>query len=455
MDQICQYIDEHKDELIQTLQRWISIPSLKGEAADGAPFGKEVKRALDTALHDSGAMGFATRNLDGYAGDVSMGPAGVNPLAILAHLDIVPVGDGWTVDPFAGIVVGGDIIGRGVSDDKGPAVAALFAMKAVLDSGRPLKREVRLILGCDEESGMGDMKYYREHAHLPREGFSPDASYPVINTEKGMVGIKLTAPAATEGLRVQKIVVGERHNVIPGAASAIIEGDEELCRHINSLAKEMAVAVQAEQTAEGIVLSAKGIAGHASMPETARNAIGELLLMLRALGVQGPLKAMADYVGVEYDGDSLGVACSDQTSGALTCNLGILRYDETGLYAELDIRYPLLCDGKQVVSIIESTLNGILNVETLSFSKPHHVSPNSKLVSALLDAYHIQTGRPRECVAIGGGTYARCMEEGVAFGANFPEDKEMAHQADEAIKIETLMENVKIMARAILLLAGE
>ncbi|HPF87099.1 MAG TPA: dipeptidase PepV [Candidatus Limiplasma sp.] len=455
MQQISQYIDEHKQDFIKTLQRWVSIPSLRGEAAQGAPFGAEVKRALDAALADGQAMGFTTRNLDGYAGDIRMGKLDVNPLAILAHLDVVPVGDGWTVDPFTGIVDGDRFIARGASDDKGPGVAALFAMKAVKESGIPLKREVRLILGCDEESGMGDIAYYKEHFDLPREGFSPDASYPVINTEKGMVGLKLTAPAAAQGLTVKKIAVGQRHNVIPGAASAIIEGDETLCNHINRLAKQMAVAVEASMAEDGIKLSAKGIAGHASMPEKARNAIGELLLMLRALGVQGPLKTLADTVGVEYDGDSLGVACSDQTSGALTCNLGILRYDETGMYAELDIRYPLLCDGKQVIAIIESTLNGLLEVETISFSKPHHVSPKSELVNALLDAYHTQTGRPGECVAIGGGTYARCLQEGVAFGATFPEEEDTAHQANEYMMIDTLMQNIKIMARAILLLAGE
>lgn len=455
MEQICQWIDDHKDNIIQTLQRWLAVPSLKGEPAEGAPYGIEVKRALDTALGDAETMGFATRDLEGYAGDVRMGPLDTEPLAILTHLDIVPVGDSWTVDPFAGVTDGERVFGRGTVDDKGPGVAVLYAMKAVAEAGIPLKREVRLILGCDEESGMGDMAYYKKHHDLPREGFSPDATYPVINTEKGGLVLKLTAPPAAEGLRVKRIVVGERHNVIPGAASALIEGDEALCGHINSLAKEMAVAVEADMTAEGVLLKAKGIAGHASLPELAKNALGELLLMLRALGVQGPLKALADYVGSEYDGYSLGVACSDKTSGALTCNLGILRYGPDGLYAELDIRFPLLCDGLRVADTIRTTFGDMLDVETLGCHVPHHVPENSRLVTALLSAYHTQTGRPKECLAIGGGTYARCLEEGVAFGATFPEEEEMAHQADEYIRIDTLMQTVKILARAIVLLAGE
>lgn len=455
MDRICRWIDNHKDDIIHTLQRWIAIPSIKGEPAEGAPFGREVGRALDAALRDGESMGFATRNLEGYAGDIRMGPPDADPLAILTHLDVVPAGDGWTADPFTGAADGDRVFGRGASDDKGPGVAALYAMKAVMEAEIPLKREVRLILGCDEETGMGDMAYYKERHDLPGEGFSPDARYPVINTEKGILGLKLTAPPAEEGLIVKRIAVGVRRNVIPGAASALIEGGEALCGHINSLAREMAVAVEADMAADGIELKARGVAGHASLPELAKNAIGELLLMLRALGVKGPLKTLADTIGAEYDGSSLGIACSDRTSGALTCNLGVLRYDQNGLYAELDIRFPLLCDGKRVAEMVQSAFGDAVDVRTMIYLAPHHVPENSGLVTALLDAYHTQTGRPKECLAIGGGTYARCLEEGVAFGAAFPEEVEVAHQADEYIRIDSLMQSAKIIARAIVLLAGE
>jgi succinyl-diaminopimelate desuccinylase len=277
----------------------------------------------------------------------------------------------------------------------------------------------------------------------------------VINTEKGLLALRLKAEPAGNGLKVKRIAVGERHNVIPGKASALIEGDEALCEHINSLAKEMLVSAEAEMTDEGILLSAKGVAGHASMPESAKNALGELLLMLRAVGAEGPLKTLADVIGVEYDGGSLGIFCQDKTSGALTCNLGVLRYGDTGLDAMIDIRYPLLCNGEQIIRTIKTALGKSFIVETIHFKGPHHVSPNSKLVTALLDAYHTQTGRLRECIAIGGGTYARCLEEGVAFGALFPGEAETAHQADEHIKIDTFVQNAKIFACAILLLAGQ
>lgn len=295
-------IDELREEMIQTLKGWIQVPSVKTAPEPGAPFGREVRRALDLVLSDAAAMGFETRNFDGYAGDVRMGPLGVDPLAILVHLDVVPAGDGWTVPPFAAEIEDGRMYGRGMSDDKGPAAAALYAMYAMKKAGLPLKREVRLIFGCDEESGWECMKYYMAHCDMPRTGFSPDASYPVINTEKGLLHLSLRAGYASDGLRVKEISVGERCNVIPGIATALVEGDEALCSRINHLAGDMHIQVEAKMQDGLVLLTSTGVPGHAAYPEAARNAIGQLLLMLRALGVTGPLRTLADQVGMEYDG---------------------------------------------------------------------------------------------------------------------------------------------------------
>ncbi len=440
METVHQMIEENKTELIETLKKWIRVPSVKGPAEPGAPFGGAVRKALETALADAKAMGFETRNFDNYAGDVRMGPLGVDPLGFLVHLE--------------GIVEGDRLVGRGASDDKGPAAAALYAMNAVKRSGVPLKREVRLIFGCDEESGWDDIAYYTAHCDMPRTGFSPDASYPVINTEKGLLVLELRAKAAADGLKVLNVSVGERHNVIPGVAAALIAGEAGDCDHINALAREMTLNVTARPAEGGIRLTAEGILGHAAYPEIARNAIGELLLMLRALGVTGALKTLADTVGLEYDGKGLGVAVRDDTSGPLTCNLGVLRYDENGLYAVLDFRYPLLAHSGRIVEAVGAALGSDIEVTITADKEPHHVAPNSELVTALLNAYHTETGRPRECVATGGGTYARCLEEGVAFGAAFPEDEDVAHHADEYILLDALIQNVRILARAVIDLGG-
>lgn len=451
MEELSSIIEGLRDEMTQTLIRWIRVPSVKGMPEAGAPFGREVRRALDMALEDARRMGFETRNFDGYAGDVRMGPLGVEPLAILAHLDVVPAGDGWKVDPFGAVIEGDKMYGRGTSDDKGPAVAALYAMYAMKKAGIPLKREIRLILGCDEESGWDCMRYYMEHCDMPKTGFSPDASYPVINTEKGMLHLSLRGAYASDGLKVKEISVGERCNVVPGMAAALVEDNGALCERVRRLTEEKHLRVEAAPQADGtVLLTSTGVPGHAAYPETAMNALGQLLVALGGLGVTGALKTVAERVGMEYDGLSLGVRCKDETSGPLTCNLGILRYNEKdGLYATLDIRYPILCDHKALVRCIRAALAPEVDVSVDEQKEPHHVAPNSPLITALLAAYHEITGRPRECVATGGGTYARVLEEGVAFGSAFPEDEELAHQAGEYLSLNGLMLNLHIFARAI------
>ena len=166
------------------------------------------------------ALGFPTKTFDGYIGHADLGEGSdEDALAILAHVDVVPVGSGWKKEPFGAQIEDGKIFGRGTSDDKGPAVAALYAMAAVKQAGIPLKRKVRLILGCDEESGWEDIDHYNKVATMPRMGFSPDAAYPVINIEKGGYGLELRAAPSHEGLRILSFDVGERPNVVPGLAT--------------------------------------------------------------------------------------------------------------------------------------------------------------------------------------------------------------------------------------------
>ena len=216
MDQrVYELIDSYRDEYVETLRRWVNVPSVRSGAAEKAPFGPEVRRMLDTAMADARKLGFPVRDFDGYACDITLGNA-EEKIAVLGHLDVVPVGDGWTKPPFEGVMENGRMYGRGTNDDKGPALAALFAMRAIRDAGIPLKKSIRMILGCDEESDWEDMKYYGQHERIPDVGFSPDAMFPLINTEKGMLVLELRAPAAETGLKILELNTGDRINVIPG-----------------------------------------------------------------------------------------------------------------------------------------------------------------------------------------------------------------------------------------------
>ena len=448
-------IESMHDEMIDTLQKWIRVPSVKGEAAPGAPFGKEVRSMLDMALADCAQMGFKTQNFDGYIAHADLGEGSdEDALAILAHLDVVPEGDGWKYPPYGAVIENGRMYGRGTSDDKGPAVAALYAMKAVKDAGIPLRRKVRLILGCDEESGWEDIAHYNKVATMPRMGFSPDASYPIINIEKGICRLELHGVLSNEGLQVIAFNNGERPNVIPGRASALVAGDAATVAQAEAAAKKLDIPAEVQLTDKGVSITVTGISGHAAYPETARNANGEMLLLLRELGVQGDLCLLADKIGLDYKGEGLEISVSDGISGYLTCNLGIIRAGEGGVYATLDIRYPVMTNPDMIIKNVSASLPG-MRVEAMEVKEPHHVPAGSELVQNLLDAYHEVTGYERKCLYTGGGTYARSLQEGVAFGASFPQDEDLAHQANEYADIEGLYKNIKIFALAIVKLAGK
>lgn len=452
-DQLNQIIDSLREEMIDTLKKWIMIPSVKADPLPNAPFGADVRKMLDVALEDCKRLGFKTEEFDGYIAHADLGEGSdEDALGILAHLDVVPEGDGWKYPPYGAVIEGNRMYGRGTSDDKGPAIAALYAMKAVQMAGIPLKRKVRLILGCDEESGWEDIVHYRKVATMPKIGFSPDASYPVINIEKGLCHLSLKAPAAKEGLKIYEFNTGLRPNVVPGKATAVIEGNKETVAAVEQIAKELSVDVTAACKDGKVELTAIGINGHAAFPEIARNAIGEMLLVLRALGAKGAVKTFADKVGLEYDGNSLGVKICDGMSGSLTCNMGIIRVNEEDVFATLDIRYPIMTNTDMLIKNIRDALSGI-DVTVDGLKAPHYVPESSELVQALLDAYHEETGLERKCIAIGGGTYARSLSEGVAFGAAFPDDEDLAHQANEYADLEGLYKNIKIFASAIVKLA--
>ncbi len=448
-------LKSYEGEMIETLQRWIAIPSVMDEAADGAPFGKEVRRMLDVAMADCEKMGFDTLIAGGYAGHAEMGAGeDADALAILAHLDVVPVGDGWARDPFGGQVENGFIYGRGTNDDKGPAVAALYAMRAVKEAGIPLKKKVRLILGCNEECGGGeDLLEYAKYTTMPRSGFSPDAGYPVINIEKGGLHLILEGEMSKEGLQVKSLHAGTRPNVIPGYAEAIVYGDEKLIESVKKL--DLGFETGAEAAGEGLVkVWSKGTLGHAAFPEAAKNAIGQLLILLRFLGVKGALADLADVIGTDAFGERLGIAMEDKLSGKLTASMDILDAEDGKVRAVVDTRTPLTAGHENLIRLAQMALRN-MTVRCEGSREGHYVPADSELVQGLLKAYSAVTGEKGHTVAIGGGTYAHYMQEGVAFGAVFENEEDCAHQANEYMNIESLYKNMRIFARAILELAAE
>lgn len=439
-----------EQDMIETLQRWIRVPSVRAEkSAENAPFGADVRLALDTAMADVKRLGFDARDIDGYCMDAQMGE-GEDPIAVLAHLDVVPEGDGWEHDPYGAEIIDGRMIGRGTSDDKGPAVAALFAMKAIKDAGLEVKRPVRLILGCDEECGMKDLEYYEEKIGLPETGFSPDAEFPLINTEKGHIGTTLSAKIGDA--RLISIECGTRANVVPGTAVCVLAGDMREAAAEAFDIEDEDCGLEAELVGENTKIVVTGVPAHASLPEQGKNAAQMLLGVLCRMGIGGAAVAKlvesAPYGDV--NGHAMGVYGQDEVSGTMTMNMGLLSAKDDEIRITYDLRFPVMFSGERTVETIARRLAPAGFVQgSFGVTQPHHVPENSELVTKLIGVYNEITGTNGKPYAIGGGTYAKHLKEGVAFGMLFPGELALEHQANESICVASFLKAARIYAYCI------
>lgn len=464
-EQIDQYFARHQDALIQDICRLVSIQSDPQPPQADMPFGPGINRALEEGLALAGEMGFHVKNWDH-----TVGTADINgqetALDILAHLDVVPAMGGWTVtDPYRPLVKDGKLYGRGTADDKGPAVCALYAMQAAREISGGLSKNVRMILGTDEESGSSDIKhYFQQQPHAPVT-LSPDASFPVINIEKGgMKGtIKADAPADSSLPRVREITGGEKVNAIPGTATALLEGlpPEILTPLLLQAEKETGLAFSSEKKADGqLLVTASGHAGHAATPEVAANAVTGLLHLLALLPLaEGDaaqkLKALARlFPHGDWQGKAAGVAMADDESGPLTLCLTIIRYDGHALEASFDSRCPLCATKENMQQVLQDACQGAaLQLVTKGMYPPHHVPRDTPFITTLLDCYTLYTGQPGECLAIGGGTYVHGIPNGVAFGAAMADTENNMHGPDEFAVVDHLIIAAKIYTEVILRLA--
>ena len=443
-----------KGDMVQTLQRWVRVPSVRAErSAENAPFGADVRRALDTAMADLKRLGFEPRDVDGYCCDTEIG-SGDDVVAVLAHLDVVPEGDGWNHDPYGAEIIDGRMIGRGTSDDKGPGVAALFGMKAIMDAGIPLRRRCRLILGCDEECGMEDLKHYEKKVGLPDMGFSPDANFPLINTEKGIMQLTLHAPMADD--RLLEIASGTRCNIVPNLATALLAGDWREAAADAFDVDDEDCQLETELVDGNTRLAVTGVAAHASCPEKGKNAAKMLIAVLNKLGIGGaPIALLDEAAGEGSEGANLGIAGSDAVSGKLTINLGLLSARKGKLNVTFDCRFPVFFNDRTISETVAKRLAPAgFALEPTHASQPHHVPESSELVVKLMDVYNTITGADAKPFAIGGGTYARHLKEGVAYGMLFPGELELEHQANESIDVANFVKAARIYAYAILALCA-
>lgn len=474
-------LDSYRDQMVQSLSELIAIPSVAVGKKGDAPFGTEVQRAFDYMLHLAEENDMDTVNIDNYGGHIEFGgwvydedgdaiDRNTDAIGIISHLDVVPVEEkDWDTPPFELTTKeDGRIYGRGTSDDKGPTMAAFYAMKALKDAGYRPKKRVRMILGLDEETGWVGMKKYLEKVAPPEMSLVPDSNFPVTYAEKGMLVFELAAKFGKGlpkgGTTLRSITGGTVHNAVPASASALVRADSyELIKAKAAAFRERTgYSIRCIGRGKSLEIQATGIAAHAARPERGLNAISVLMTFLGEIpdfnneDVKDFIRFYNDHIGMETDGASMGCACTDDIVGPLTFNVGIVKADEKAAQLTINVRMPLECDDEQFYSSIMPVADkwnlGVVKVE---FKKSHHVPKDSHLVTTLMDVYREATGdldiQPQ---TMGGATYARSMPNAVAFGAGFPDAPARgAHQANESASVDELMRAAHIYGEAIYRLA--
>ncbi|MEF3085536.1 dipeptidase PepV [Bacillus altitudinis] len=455
-----------KDSLIQDTQSFLQIESVLDEEGGtaGKPFGEKVDEALQYMLKKGQDEGFKVKNVDGYAGHIEYGE-GEDIVGVLCHVDVVPAGDDWTTPPFSADIRENKIFARGAIDDKGPTMAAFYALKMLKDAGLPLSKKIRIIIGTDEESDWRCVDHYFKHEAMPQIGFAPDADFPIIHAEKGIIDaiVSFTYEQSEENKRyiLKQFTSGMRLNMVPDEARAIVAAAndhdaESLKTAFAAYLAENQLTGETNHTADGLTFTLKGVSVHAMEPANGTNAGIHMANFLCAHELDERGLAFTSQINALFDqdtrGQKLGIACKDDISGDLTLNVGTIRYSQNEeAKLGLNVRYPVTADGEEVKKGIERIKGAA--IEKFDDSPPHHVSKDHPLVKTLQRVYEEQTGDPAHLIAIGGGTYARSLEAGVAFGPLFPGRPDCAHQKDEYIEIDDLLRATALYAQAMYELA--
>lgn len=459
-DKINAYFEREKENMLSDLGSLIRIPSVRGEKTDDAPFGVEPKKALEKMLNIAKNYGFSTVNVDNYAGEISF-TGGDASLAMLGHLDVVPEGDGWTVPPYEMTERDGKVFGRGTSDDKGPVIAALYAMKCVRELGITLNSDVRLIVGTSEETGGNDIEYYSEHRGMPPMVFTPDSSFPVTNVERGHFSKFFKSEIAHDCSDDGKVVSfngGFVINAVPNKASAVLEGfSYQLVKSVaDRIHSETKIDFEISENGNEINILAVGSGTHASTPELGNNPITALVALIAALDSRSntlkPFKSLANFFPHgKTRGEGLNVSMKDDVSGELTMTLDILNFDGKHLEGAFDSRVPLCANEENLAFKVRDELSCEgFSLESTFITPIHYVDENSDFIKKLLSAYEEVSGRKGYCEAIGGGTYVHEIDGGVAFGAIMPDVDTNMHGADEFMPIDDLITAAKIFTKAII-----
>lgn len=463
------WIAAHKDEFISEIQGLVRIPSVShaDQAAPGAPFGPGCRQVLDYALERGRHFGFETRDYDGYLGSIYMGDPD-NSIGIIAHLDVVPVGEGWIYPQFEGTYLPEHnvMIGRGVGDNKGPAVMGLFAMRMLREFGWPLKHGIQLFCGMSEETGMQDVEeLVKRGEKFPKTTLVPDAAFPVNYGQKGSLNGDMSAACAGN---LVAFASGSARNIIPDKATCVIKADvENVKAAVAALDEELAKTLKVEACEEGVSIVATGRAGHAAGPDGGINAIH---LLSRALTEAKLLEGncaqlVAELSDLTADGYliSEGASFEDEVSGKTTLVYTSANLKDGRLCVGCDCRSSIMIDQDWLVNTLTADWKHRgYEIDELELTKPFYIPKDDSRVVALMDIYKEITGRDDQPYTMGGGTYSRVMPNAISFGAGMPGERRPidflpeghggAHGKDEVLDLEKLFKCAMIYTVALAML---
>lgn len=480
-----EFFTVNRAEMIADTAALVSINSVRSAPAEGRPFGDGCAKALDAAGEILKKHGFCTQNHNYYFLTAESCPeAGEAALGILAHLDVVEAGEGWTYPPYALTLKDNIMYGRGTSDDKGPAIAAIYALKAAMNIAG-LSKNVRIILGSGEETGSEDMDYYRKVCKMPPMVFSPDADFPLINIEKGRYAPsfraeikKITSDAAKNDIkrnanvRLISFQGGETANIVPQKAKCVLSGisaeeaaafTEKLKGSSDSLLlRKVLFDITEDNENHTVTVTAVGKGAHAAFPEGGVNAQTALikLLCLMPLSEENDLRHYISALDKllpfdETDGASLGIKMEDGISGELTAAFTVLSIKDDIISGRIDIRSPVVGNTENVAAVTNAAFESFgFRVGGETMTPPHCTDENSVFVETLLSAYETVTGSKGKCLSIGGGTYVHNIDGGVAFGCAMPDTDYRIHGADEFMPVGDMITSAKIFALAIIRLCS-
>ncbi|MEA1976022.1 MAG: dipeptidase PepV [Bacillota bacterium] len=459
-------IDNYENEIIKSTQEIIKIKSIEENEKEGMPFGEGVNNALKNILNLCQNLGFKTKNVNNYAGFAEIG-SGNETIGILVHLDVVPEGDlsTWKFPPYSATISDGKIFGRGAIDDKGPAIAAIYAMKALLDSNENINKKIRIIFGLNEETHWKSINYYLKHEEIPDLSFTPDADFPVIHGEKGILVFNINKIFKEKindaGIEIISIDGGNRPNMVPDYAEAKLIENKPFKHILDAYNSENNINIEYEQHDNYVTLKSYGILAHGATPEKGKNAISYLINFLALIDLQisdtsSFIRFFSNHISTEINGETIGCQLEDEISGKLTFNVGTIKLDETSVQLGINIRYPITFNEADVYNGIDNILStsiynfdNKIKIEKIEHMNPIYFEKNHKLIETLMTVYKRHTKDNSEPLTIGGGTYARSMKNAVAFGPLFPGREGTEHQSNEYIYIEDLMLATKIYADAL------